>query len=137
MSDFVLDNSITMTWAFEDEESSYAEAVLESFRHNKALVPAIWPLEVTNVLVVAQRNQRLRSTDEIRFVQLLRELPISRHPEETSIRDLLDTARETSLSAYDASYLHLALIQNIPLATIDKKLRNAAIATGVELWLEN
>ena len=50
---FVVDNSIVMTWCFEDEASPYADAVLDSLSEAVAVVPAIWPLEVVNVLLVA------------------------------------------------------------------------------------
>ncbi len=52
---FVIDNSVAMSWCFADEGNSYAEAVLESLEAGEALVPAIWPLEVGNVLLVAER----------------------------------------------------------------------------------
>lgn len=51
---FVLDASITLSWAFEDEVSDYADGVLESLSNMRAFVPAIWPLEVSNALLVAQ-----------------------------------------------------------------------------------
>ncbi|MFW6457357.1 MAG: type II toxin-antitoxin system VapC family toxin [Planctomycetota bacterium] len=136
MSQFVVDNSVVMSWAFEDEENSYADAVLDSLETNEAIVPPIWPLEVANVLVVAQRNERLMPSDERRFVRLLQQLPISRADSEASIHDWVETARETGLSAYDASYLDLALSHNVPLATLDQQLRRAARQTDVDIWLE-
>lgn len=56
---FVVDNSVVMVWCFESEGNRYAEAVLESLEAGEALVPAIWPLEVGNVLLVAERKKRL------------------------------------------------------------------------------
>lgn len=56
---FVVDNSVVMAWCFGDEGNSYAEAVLESLDSAEAFVPVIWPLEVGNVLLVAERKKRL------------------------------------------------------------------------------
>ncbi|MFP4028323.1 MAG: type II toxin-antitoxin system VapC family toxin [Candidatus Brocadiia bacterium] len=136
MSDFVVDNSVVMTWAFEDESADYADAVLESLEISEAVVPAIWRLEVANVLVCAERIGRLQSTDTLKFLELIGQLPIVLCETRTSIRNVIDIARETGLSAYDASYLDLAIARNLPLATLDAKLRKAAASAGVDLWLE-
>ena len=56
---FVVDNSVVMGWCFGDEGNSYAEALLDSLASAEAFVPASWPLEVGNVLLVAERKKRL------------------------------------------------------------------------------
>jgi predicted nucleic acid-binding protein len=45
----------------------------------------------------------------------------------------LSLARLHSLSAYDAAYLELALRRNLPLASLDDRLKEAAKAVGVPL----
>jgi predicted nucleic acid-binding protein len=45
----------------------------------------------------------------------------------------LTLPRGNNLSAYDASYLELAIRRNLPLATIDIKLKRAADVVGVAL----
>jgi predicted nucleic acid-binding protein len=116
-----------MSWWFEDEASMYADKVLEALEEDQAVVPAIWPLEVVNVLLVAERKRRLSKADTVRLLVLLRSLPI-RVEMETSERimgEILALARETGLSSYDASYLDLAMRRNLPIATLDKGLRRA------------
>ena len=127
-TDFVLDNSIVMTWCFEDEISSYAESILDSLESSTAKVPSIWPLEVGNVLLVAERRKRLSEADSARFLTLLNALPIQVEQEtpERMTREILFLARELKLSTYDASYLDLAMREGLPLATLDKALRKAA-----------
>ena len=44
---------------------------------------------------------------------------------------IMSTATKFSLTAYDAAYLHLALSQNCPLATLDSALQSVAAQTGV------
>ena len=56
---FVLDASLVLSWFFEDEVSEYAEAVKESLRRSDAAAPGLWPAEVANGLVVAQRRKRV------------------------------------------------------------------------------
>jgi len=74
---FVVDNSVVMSWCFEDEGDGYAESVLESLEVGEAFVPAIWPLEVGNVLLVAERKGRLGQASVVRFLSLLVALPSS------------------------------------------------------------
>ncbi len=123
---------------FEDEVNAYADAVLESLARNAAMSPGIWPLEVSNVLVVAERRDRIDRAGTTRFLELLSQLPIFVEPEwpERVFGDIWLLAREYGLSTYDASYLDLAMRFGLPLATGDAHLREAAIRTGVALYLD-
>jgi predicted nucleic acid-binding protein len=132
---FVVDNSIVMAWCFKDESSPYADSVLNGLTEATAVVPAIWPLEVVNVLLVAERRQRLRESDSVRFLSLLAQLPIvvERTWPERMMKDLLALGRTNALSSYDAAYLELAMRQGIPMATIDSKLLEAAAHVDVPI----
>jgi predicted nucleic acid-binding protein len=125
---FVVDNSVVMSWCFEDEGSDYAEAVLESLEAGETFVPAIWPLEVGNVLLVAERKKRLSHASVVRFLELLGGLPIVVEQEtpERMLKEILSLAREHRLSTYDASYLDLAMRLDLPLSTQDASLLKAA-----------
>lgn len=72
----VLDNSVCMACCFEDESGPYSEAVLDQLSAGEAHVPPIWPLEVLNVLLVAERRQRIPAATSLSFVRLLAHLPI-------------------------------------------------------------
>jgi len=125
---FVVDNSVVMSWCFEDEGNRYAEAVLESLESAEAFVPAIWPLEVGNVLLVAERKKRLTQAAVVRFLALLGGLPVTVEQEtpERMLKDIVSLAREHGLSTYDASYLDLAMRFDLPIATLDASLVKAA-----------
>jgi len=136
MADFVVDNSVVMAWCFADEESVYADQVLASLETLTAAVPAVWPLEVGNVLMVAERRKRLEKADSVRLLELLYELPI-KLMQETPKRmtgEIVALAREQKLSTYDASYLDLAMRKGLPLATSDRTLKKAAQQCGVVLF---
>lgn len=134
---FVLDASITLSWAFEDEVSDYADGVLESLSNMRAFVPAIWPLEVSNAMLVAQRRGRIDEPRVERFLNLLQQLPITVNviPAESVFDEVLRIARQYQLSTYDASYLQLAIRMRLPLATQDELLRQAAQQCGVQVFL--
>ena len=135
---FVVDNSVVMAWCFKDEATPYADAVLDSLSEAVAVVPSIWPLEVVNVLLVAERQKRLREADSVRFITLLSQLPIivERAWPEKMMKELLALGRADQLSSYDAAYLELAMRQGLPVATLDKKLAKAARRIEIPIFLD-
>ena len=133
--DFVIDNSVIMTWCFKDEASQYADLILDRLEVSDGFVPSIWPLEVCNVLLVAERRKRIGEADSARFIALLSELPIivKQEPPERMIKEIFALARKHKLSSYDASYLDLAMRKGLPIATLDKKLITAAKRSKVPI----
>ncbi|MDY6909372.1 MAG: type II toxin-antitoxin system VapC family toxin [Thermodesulfobacteriota bacterium] len=133
---FVVDNSVVMAWYFEDEGDGYAEAVLESLDSAEAFVPAIWPLEVGNVLLVAERRKRLTQAGVVRFLALLGGLPVTVEQEtpERILKEIVSLGREQGLSTYDASYLDLAMRFDLPIATLDASLVKAAEQCAVPVF---
>src|SRR5579864_4374171 len=99
-----------MAWCFEDEANAYADSILDRLLDGDARVPPIWPLEVANALLVAERRGRLTEAKTARIAQLLLSLPFS--VEEGAVNralgPVLGVGRAHGLSAYDAAYLELA-----------------------------
>lgn len=126
--EFVLDCSVTLAWFLEDEKTREAVHVLRRLGAARAKVPSIWPLEVANALVVAERRKRVSPVDCAVFKSKLLVLPIDVDSVGTSraLGTISDLAREFTLSAYDAAYLELALRLKVPLATFDQDLIHAA-----------
>ena len=131
----VVDASVTMSWCFPDEENPYAHSVLRLLREVDAVVPAIWPLEVANALVVAERRRRLKPAETTRFLALIRGLDVTvdRETSNQALGETLSLARRYALSAYDAAYLELAIREGLPIATLDKDLERAARRLGLKL----
>jgi len=132
---FVVDNSVVMSWCFKDQANPYADSVLERLTDAAAYVPPAWPLEVVNVLLAAERKKCISEADSVRFISLLSQLPIIVEYESSdkAMKDMLGLARAHNLSSYDASYLDLAMRKGLPLATLDEKLRKAIKSTKVGL----
>lgn len=130
---FIIDNSVVMSWCFKDQANAYGDSILERLIESAAYVPSVWPLEVVNVLLSAERKKYISQADSVRFICLLSELPIYLENEspDKSMKELLGLARAHDLSSYDASYLDLAMKKGLPLATLDEKLRKAAVHTSV------
>ena len=99
----------------------------------EAVVPALWQLEVANVLLVAERRGRITEAQATRFLDLLGSLPIRIEQFGGDPMAILAAARRHGLSAYDAAYLILAERLALPLATVDEQLRAACRSAGVPL----
>ena len=133
---FVIDTSITMAWCFEDESTEATDAVLDRLGEDVAAVPAIWPLEVANVLLVAERRGRVTEAQASRFMGLLGQLPVETDDSPTDLAAVVAAGRRHRLSSYDASYLVLAERLGAPLATLDVALAEAAQRAGVPLLIQ-
>lgn len=135
----VLDASATLAWLLgraDARENLLAEHLLEVAHDSRSEVPPIWHLEIANSMLRAERG-RLVSRDQLAsFNQLLKRLPI--FPDLTKdafhIPSIYQLAHRHALTAYDASYLELALRSGGNLATFDRKLADAARASGVAVW---
>lgn len=129
---FVLDASVTASWAFPDERHPIALRAAELLESSldSSLVPLLWWYEVRNMLLVNERRGRIVAARTSVFLEQLAQLSI--HIEyDLTPGFILDLARSQNLTVYDASYLALAIRENIPLATLDKALQAAARSTGV------
>jgi predicted nucleic acid-binding protein len=131
----VVDASVALAWCFVDEQSPIADAVAEQLRSDRAVVPAIWPFEVGNALISAERRGRLDPLDRPRLLELLSALPIDIEPYALAqlLRSVTEIARSHQLSVYDASYIDLARRLAIPLATLDGRLATAATDVGIQV----
>ena len=131
----VLDASITLAWCYEDET---AEAVQRSFdivRTNGAWVPVLWLWEVANVLQMNVRRGRHNAKFRDRALADLALFPIKEDAEagRQAWSGSLILAERHSLTVYDAAYLEVALRRGLPLATVDRDLRRAAIAEKIQV----
>ena len=136
---FVLDNSVSMRWLFKDGTEAdllYAEQVLEALKEGSTVVPGVWWLEVSNVIVRAEAQQLLPETQSRKFLDTLRKMPITvdSSPVEQLWEQTLHLARKFKISANDAAYLELAIRQNIVLATLDTDLARAARQSKTPLF---
>lgn len=131
----VLDASMALAWIFEREkpqEAACADNVLSAVASVKTTVPPLWHTELINALLVGERRRVVSEAQVIDYLNRLSELPvITDDAAPTARRDaVMALARAYLLTAYDATYLDLALRTNSVLATFDSKLANAMRSVG-------
>jgi predicted nucleic acid-binding protein len=134
---FVLDASITLAWFVDPVIAPLAMRIQQLLlQGDRAIVPYLWRSEVANGFVMAQRRGIL---NVVRTAQALTELDllvgqfIDSANHDLPIQRIVSTAQHFALTAYDATYLDTAREQNLPLATLDRKLAEAAGQAGVSL----
>lgn len=128
-----MDASAILTLAFEDEDQSCGQRVLDAVEAGaNIIVPSLWPIEVGNGLLVAERRGRLKADALARFVALLKGLSISidQRSFPYTMETTLPLARKHNLTVYDAAYLELSLREGIPLASTDGRLVEACKAAA-------
>ncbi len=133
----VLDCSAALAWVLPGQATEATNALLTAIAEAGAVAPGLWPLEVANVLRTAERRGRISLAERTQAMAILGELPI-RIDENTAalaFGPISALAAGRDLTVYDACYLELALRSGLPLASLDRRLCEAASAAGVKLIL--
>ena len=137
MTRFVLDASVALRWFLANPVPAYANRVKRLMLSGaRAVVPALWHLEMANGLGVAERRGIVTAADVDQSLTDIERLLGQAVDSDTApiwVRQALTTARTFRLSAYDAVYLDVARRERLALATLDEALRAAASQAGVKL----
>lgn len=133
---FVLDNSVSMRWLLldgSDADLAYAEKVSLALDSTDCVVPVLWHIELANGITRAETGQLLSPAATHTFLTVVKSLPIIIDEESPlrSLTDTLDLARKYRLTAYDATYLEIAIRLQIAIATLDIDLLKGAKRAGV------
>jgi len=134
LNSIVVDASVTLSWCFPDEQTQMSMDVLDRLESgDQALVPAFWPLEVLNTLLVGERKGRITAEQTRLFLDTLRVLgaALDHASLEQVAGPVQMICRDHRLTPYDALYVELALRSGFPLATLDHAQRQAARDLGV------
>ena len=130
----IIDSSATLAWVYADETTAAIRRVFDRVAEEGAFVPSLWRLEVANGLTAALRRRRIDG--EFRRAVLadlaLWDITVDQHTDMRAWGETLRLADEHRLTLYDATYLELAQRRALPLATLDRDLRKAAVKLGLE-----
>ncbi|HRY52197.1 MAG TPA: type II toxin-antitoxin system VapC family toxin [Candidatus Paceibacterota bacterium] len=136
MDAFVADASVAIAWVHPAQATPETKLLLEALSDGtQVFVPAIWPLEVSNALLVLVRRRKLVSTEREAALSALQQLRVKIDHEMSSLAftKLSAIAAEHELSVYDAAYFELAERLKLPLACKDGALRRAASRVDIRL----
>lgn len=135
----VLDSSVALAWAYEEENTPAILRVFDLLFENGAWVPGLWRLEIANILETGVRRGRRDPGFRDRTLDRLAQYPIQVDSETDrhAWGATLQLATRHRLTLYDAAYLELAQRLRVPLATLDRDLAAAAKAEGVAVLGED
>jgi predicted nucleic acid-binding protein len=136
MRALVIDCSTALSFLMSDEPAPRALDALDALERGvPVFVPAHWPLEVANGLLVAERRKRATQAVVAEALHVVLSLPveIDRDTARHVAGDTVGLARQYALTIYDAAYLELAMRRGATLATSDVELARAAKKAGVPL----
>lgn len=132
---FVADCSVTLAWFAPDEDFRQVEpAFLHAVEHGFH-VPFHWRAEFANGLLMMVRRKRATSDfPKLAFAQLndfsiVTDLDGLSHVADKSV----EIAGAHGLTIYDAIYVETSKRLGLPLATLDRRLAQAAAAENVEI----
>lgn len=131
MSGFVVDASVSAAWFLPDEATPFTKAALQATIDREVWVPALWLLEIGNLLLSAQRRRRIAAAKRRELVTHAQALRLQVDRTAVAMTALDELASAHGLSAYHAAYLELARRRALPLATLDAGLLAAMAAAGV------
>ena len=121
------DCSVTSSWFLPDESSSICDKLLAAIESDKIelLLPDLWWYETNNVLRTSVKRKRLTPNQARNVLHNLARIPARKVSSESQgLEGILRFAIEDNLSAYDATYLHLAWSTDCDLVTTDNDLLN-------------
>ena len=132
----VVDASVALGWLFTNQSSKLTHAALDHATDLGAIVPAHFSFEIGMVLRARERLRGLSRHELNEMVADLQALNMTvdnAHPVGL-IGVIAALSCQQSIKYADAGYLELAIRRNLPLATRDAALANAAKAVGVNLF---
>ena len=114
-----------------NQVTDYTEAVAARLLDEQAFAPVLWQLEFANVLRTACKRGALDVLGAHEVIDRIMELPLRIDQDMPGPTAILSLALRYDLTSYDAAYLELALRLQLPIATRDAALMEAARAAGV------
>jgi predicted nucleic acid-binding protein len=130
-----LDSSVALAWVYADETTDTLLRLFDDVRLHGAWVPGLWRWEIANVLQMNVRRGRHDGDFRDGALASLALLPVKVDAEadRQAWSAALSLADRHGLTVYDAAYLEIASRRKIPLATLDRQLRDAAESEEVQL----
>lgn len=120
MTLWVIDASVVIKWYMS--EGDYAAARAMRTAETKLAAPDLLFIETSNILWKLVRRNELTAPRAIEIIEEIAASPFIKFSTQSLARDALDLGIATGLTAYDASYVALAIRLDKILITADEKL---------------
>jgi predicted nucleic acid-binding protein len=137
MTTLVIDACVSLKWVFNDEEAIAQATQLRDqgiAGHFEFIAPSLWIYEVINGLVVALRRGRIAEQECYQAATAIQSIGVKLiDPPPQKVQG---HAIQYGIGAYDAAYVALAEMLNVPLWTGDRRLFNTISARTSQIkWI--
>jgi predicted nucleic acid-binding protein len=124
---YVLDSSVALKWVIAEADSGRALRLRDEYRNgiHELLAPDLFPPEIANALVSAERQGRIGAGESAVFLNDVLSASPALHPSMPLLVRAMEIALSTRHAVYDCIYLALAEAEGCELVTADDKLARA------------
>ena len=120
MTHWVVDASVIIKWYVPEDDSAAARAL--RVPRVRLSAPDLLFIELSNILWKIVRRGDMQPARAIEIIEEIVASPFITYTNQSLARDAIDLAMTTDVSAYDASYVALAMRLNVQCITADQKL---------------
>ena len=124
----IADTNIFLAVALNEPEK---DNIIKLTSGTSALAPEILPYEIGNALSAMVKRKQISRTQALEILQITENVPVKLL--RVDIKSSLTIALKHNIYAYDAYFLHLAIINNCPLITLDQKIKTIAKMLNIEI----
>ena len=128
LMDVLIDASAIMPVLIDEPEKEY---IINVTRNCNLLAPSILPYEIGNALTRLKKRQLIEDQEIITVYNDYRKIPL--RILDADIEKALIIACRYGIYAYDAYYLEAANRLNVPLLTLDKSMKEIALALKLKI----
>lgn len=134
----VIDAGIALAWFLDPpgERREYALSVLKAYQSGRLrfIVPDIFFVEVPYSLMKAHSKERISDAAMAQAARFIDVMTTDVVPTSFSVEAAIARAEQWELKSYDATYFHLAMQMDVPLAAIDSDLVKKARKFSLPIW---
>ncbi len=132
---WVMDSSVAFAWIHPSQSSDATNQLLDEVAAGASIVvPILWFSEIANSLLVLQRRKKLTAIERKMALETLAKLVFTVDEEAGKVvfGKTSELAERYDLTVYDATYLEIAIRRQLPLASRDDALNEAAKKAGIQ-----
>lgn len=127
----VVDASITVGWLLDESEAASTQDIYDLVLREGLVGPAIFTIEVANALRSSMRRKSIDRQKRDAALAAFERMVASNIGQEPLLSDIVDISDRHDLTVYDASYVAMAKLRGLKLATLDQAMARAARAEGL------
>jgi len=120
LTHWVVDASVIIKWYVPEDDFAAARAL--RVPRVRLSAPDLLFIELSNILWKIVRRGDMQPGRAIEIIEEIVASPFITYTTQSLARDAIDLAMTTDVSAYDASYVALAMRLNVQCITADQKL---------------